>query len=597
MRVGEISAFLAERAEDVCRILLPGGKRDGSEWRAGDVTGDSGKSLGVHLEGEKAGIWADFATGDSGDLVDLWCAVHGVDLNEALDQIRSHYNLPAPKFEGQRERQAKPINPPKVGSPKQSAKDFLTARGISEAAIKAYRIGENGDEIAFPYFHGDQVVGVKYRHVTDKAKQRWEKGSSAVLFGWQAIPDRSRTVVITEGEVDALTMWDYGYPALSVPAGAGSTSWIEYEYDNLDRFETIYLFLDSDEAGRKKISDFVERLGRSRVRVVDLGESGPKDANELLQEGLAKSVVDNILAKAKTLDPDELKSAASYEAEVLREYFPPPNAPTGIRPPWQVGDVRFRPGEIVLVNGVNGHGKSKLVQQFMLEAGSQDYRSCIASLEMPPRKYLRHMTDQAAGIGSGSDPSKPFIQTIVRWFGEWLWLFDLVGTAKTKRLLEVMEYAYARYGVAVFVVDSLAKCGLDEDDYNGQKWFVERLADFKNTYNVTVFLVTHSRKGESEDRPTGKMDVKGTGAITDLVDTGMTVWRNKNKEKELGQYPEDADIQAKPDAMLYIWKQRYGDWEGSRPLWFHPGSYQFLGNQQDAPRAYVNFSMMETGVA
>ena len=38
-----------------------------------------------------------------------------------------------------------------------------------------------------------------------------------VLFGWQAIPDDAREVVITEGEIDALSMAAYGFPALSVP--------------------------------------------------------------------------------------------------------------------------------------------------------------------------------------------------------------------------------------------------------------------------------------------------------------------------------------------------------------------------------------------
>lgn len=593
MRANELSAFLAERADDVCRLLLPDGKRNGSEWKAGDVGGNPGDSLGVSLEGAKAGVWADFATGESGDLLDLWCLARGVDLNEAMDQVRSHYNLPAPDLQGGRERKAEPITPPKVHAPKSAAKQFLDDRKISEAAAKAYRLGENGDELAFPYFHGENVVGVKFRNTKDKSKQRWEKGSSAVLFGWQAVPDRAREVVITEGEIDALTMHDYGYTALSVPAGAGSTSWIEYEYDNLERFDRIYLFMDADEAGRKKIGDIVDRLGRHRVHVIDLGDDGPKDANELAQDHCPKDVVDRVVAKAHTLDPSELKSAASYEDEILKEFFPPPDAPTGIVPPWQAGDMRFRPAEIVLVNGVNGHGKSKLVQQFALEAGRQDYRACIASLEMQPRKYLRHMVQQAAGLRTDGEPSKPFIQKISRWFGEWMWLFDLVGTTKTKRLLEVMEYAHARYGVTAFVVDSLAKCGLDEDDYNGQKRFVEQLADFKNTYNVTVFLVTHSRKGESEDKPSGKMDVKGTGAITDLVDTGMTVWRNKAKENDLGQNPNDEDIQAKPDAMLYVWKQRYGDWEGQRPLWFHSGSYQFLSSQGDNPRPYVQFSMRE----
>lgn len=42
----DISKRLADRAADVARHLLPGGKREGAEWRAGDASGEKGKSLG-----------------------------------------------------------------------------------------------------------------------------------------------------------------------------------------------------------------------------------------------------------------------------------------------------------------------------------------------------------------------------------------------------------------------------------------------------------------------------------------------------------------------------------------------------------------------
>ena len=45
----DISKRLADRAADVARHLLPGGKREGAEWRAGDASGEKGKSLGVQI--------------------------------------------------------------------------------------------------------------------------------------------------------------------------------------------------------------------------------------------------------------------------------------------------------------------------------------------------------------------------------------------------------------------------------------------------------------------------------------------------------------------------------------------------------------------
>jgi len=77
--VCEIVNRLAKQAPDVCRTLLPAGKNDGAEFRVGDVKNSPGKSLAVHLFGAKAGLWADFATGQKGDMLDLVEAVQGTD--------------------------------------------------------------------------------------------------------------------------------------------------------------------------------------------------------------------------------------------------------------------------------------------------------------------------------------------------------------------------------------------------------------------------------------------------------------------------------------------------------------------------------------
>jgi DNA primase len=46
--------------------------------------GEAGRSLGVHLSGDKAGIWADFAGNQRGDLIDLIGAVRGVGKGQAV---------------------------------------------------------------------------------------------------------------------------------------------------------------------------------------------------------------------------------------------------------------------------------------------------------------------------------------------------------------------------------------------------------------------------------------------------------------------------------------------------------------------------------
>ncbi len=72
---GEVSRLLAGHIEALVRQTLPQGRRDGHEWRVGSTAGEPGRSLGVHLAGERAGVWADFASGDGGDALDLVAAV------------------------------------------------------------------------------------------------------------------------------------------------------------------------------------------------------------------------------------------------------------------------------------------------------------------------------------------------------------------------------------------------------------------------------------------------------------------------------------------------------------------------------------------
>ena len=77
MNANEIARLLAKQCETVVKLLLPKGEIKANEWRVGSVDGEKGKSLGVHLSGAKAGVWSDFATGQAGDLLDLWCILFG----------------------------------------------------------------------------------------------------------------------------------------------------------------------------------------------------------------------------------------------------------------------------------------------------------------------------------------------------------------------------------------------------------------------------------------------------------------------------------------------------------------------------------------
>src|SRR5260363_262360 len=77
-------------------MLLPNGKRCGSEWRVGSVRGEKGASLKVCTAGHKAGAWGDFAENIGGGLIGLWAAVKGQTLKGAFEEARAYLGIAKP---------------------------------------------------------------------------------------------------------------------------------------------------------------------------------------------------------------------------------------------------------------------------------------------------------------------------------------------------------------------------------------------------------------------------------------------------------------------------------------------------------------------
>lgn len=584
----DIANMLAKDAEAVAAMLLPNGKRQGHEWRSGDVHGSSGQSLGVHLSGSKAGVWSDFSTEQAGDLLDLWAASRGLSIGDAINQARDYLGIEKPRFSKQERTYSKPPRP-SCTKPKGGVHVWLrTERGLSEDAITAYRLAEDGDYVIFPSLRAGELIRWKRRHKDDKHNCQTSSDSEPCLFGWQAIPDKARDVVITEGEIDALAWWQMGFPALSVPSGAKSLSWIECEFDNLARFDRIFLAMDSDIAGQEVVPRIAERLGLERVMVVDT--SPYKDANDMLRdaEGAGRLAIQG----ARTIDPDELKPVDHYRAKVVDIFTGQAQDAAGHPTPWaKVGDrFRFRSSEVTVLAGENFSGKSEVCGQFTVDLMSRGERACVASMEFNPETWIARIMQQVAAIPYGT-ATQQFANAIIDWLMDRLWVFSVVGTSKRERIIDVFSYARRRYGIWLFVIDNMQKCGLADDDYNGQKQFVDQLTDFAKSHNCHVILVHHLNKSDDE-KPGTSYRVKGSGGITDMADNVVIWWRNRGKERQIealsGSQEEITDeVLNKPDAMFIVEKQRNGGDTPKALLWFDKRSHQFIANRKGKAVCYI----------
>jgi twinkle protein len=578
--ITEISRLLSSRAQSVAEYLLPRGRKEGQEWRVGSVDGEPGQSLGVHLTGQKAGVWAEFNSGEAGDLLDLWQQARRVSLSQALTEAREWLGVKRqePYREPKREYQRPPK--PVCAAPQNLVRDYLQEeRNIPAEIVQRYKIGEAGEDIIFPFLLPDGVLAMaKSRKAIDGAKPKPTAADcEPVLFGWQAIPEGAREIVITEGEIDALSWAAYGLPALSVPYGGGGGAkqrWIESEFERMDRFEKIYISTDMDKEGEVAADEIANRLGRHRCLRVNLPH---KDANECLVKGISQAEMRGFLANAAHLDPEGLRKASDFADAVAALFWPAHDTPIGYSTPYKkLGDkLLFRPGELTLWTGASGGGKSQILSDCMVDWVSQGSRVCLSSLEMKPEQSLKRMCKQTVGVDRPTDRA---IRAALSWLDNGLLLYERVGKAGIKGLLEIFSFARAKYGCDQFVVDSLMRLGIDQEDYSGQERALFELVDWVLANSVHLHLVAHSRKGDKDRGVPETEDVKGAMEIGANAFNIIAVWRNRKLEDQIKAAQSEDErrkMEEKPGVILNVAKQRNGDFEGKVGLWFNQENYQY----------------------
>ena len=245
--------------------------------------------------------------------------------------------------------------------------------------------------------------------------------------------------------------------------------------------------------------------------------------------------------------------------------------------------IEFRKGELTVVAGASGHGKSALMGQIALDLASQGRKVCILSLEMPPARTLYRMGRQQEGLAvcgrlpqyreSAADTLEDFLKQIAPF----VYLLDRVGSATPKQVFGAIVQSVTKFGCSHIIIDNLMRvCPEYGDRANeAQKNFVQDLIALAKRFDVHIWLVHHVRKGQSETDEINKFSIRGAAAITDNADNVLLLCRNLAKEKKQEKfYRREVDI-SEADSVLVVAKQRNGDWQGRIPLWFDRTSYRF----------------------
>lgn len=261
----------------------------------------------------------------------------------------------------------------------------------------------------------------------------------------------------------------------------------------------------------------------------------------------------------------------------------------------------FRRGEVTIWSGQNGHGKTDVTTQVSLSLLGQDEKVCVASFEMKPVTTIQRMVRMFNGTNQfspeyQSEAGIRILEGMYDDFGGWaknLWLYTQTGTANPLTVLGMVKYCAQELGVTHVFIDSLMKCVKNEDDYNGQKEFVDQLCAIAKDCDVHIHLVHHLKKPPKEGDMPDKHDTKGSGSITDQIDNLFMVWRNKPKEDDIRAKGATSNKSTEPDCIIACRKQRNydgnGDGEPRIALWRHRDAGQFVAQAGDEPQFFPNY--------
>tara|TARA_B100001179_G_scaffold126629_1_gene90715 strand:- start:496 stop:1464 length:969 start_codon:yes stop_codon:yes gene_type:complete len=266
-------------------------------------------------------------------------------------------------------------------------------------------------------------------------------------------------------------------------------------------------------------------------------------------------------------------------------------------------DFRLIPGTLSIWAGVNGHGKSALLQQFCLwwsdgRYTDKDEKILFWSPEMAFHVQIERMVKQTLGVG---EPTTDAAKYIMRYLEGKAYIYGKEEHVKAMEIIALARWASAN-GFTQLVIDSLMMVDLQTDQANlnlGQKNFVRMLKEAARSTGLHIHLVAHMRKGETEHRMGDKMDIKGSGEITDLADYAFLVWKDVQKINILSydsvEEEEKEEWRRKPDGYLKCVKNRYDPDHPTIPLWFTGRPFSFKGKRRGPiPELVENLDVTRT---
>lgn len=419
---------------------------------------------------------------------------------------------------------------------KDAAVSYLESRGISKEITKKYNIttkGEDSNILVFPFLDDKkQLVTIKYRKTNfnkdvDKNKEWFEANCKPILFGMYQCEDFKR-LVITEGQIDSLSVAEAGIQnAVSVPNGANGFSWVAHCWDWVSMFEEIVVFGDCEHGSVTLADQIKKRFNKTNIRVVRIKDyKDCKDANELLQKH-GKDAVILAVNNAELVVSDKIIRASSVEAVDVENT---PSVSTGIDALDKAMSGGFRKGELIVITGKRGDGKSTFVSQLVCNVlNDKESKVFMYSGEMININVKRWIDMQLVGTKQIYNST---IEKLNAWYDDRLFFFDNTAIAEdeTVEILKIAEQAIGKYGCNFIILDNLMTAidSGSNDVYKMQSAFAKKCAALARRTETTILLICHPRKSGGEEFDNDF--ISGSADITNAANYVLCYQRFKNSQ-------------------------------------------------------------------
>jgi len=430
--------------------------------------------------------------------------------------------------------------------------DGIPDRGITADTCKKYgvRVVVKEGGIAqhiYPYYDiKGNLVAQKIRTVEGKKFNCRGSMSRATLFGQQLFPAAGKFITVTEGEIDAMSVWQMTggrSPVVSIRNGANSVNDIKAAYEYLDSFENIVICFDGDDAGREGARKVAEILPPKKVKVVKLPKD-MKDANEFLKAGKAQEFYNNYWWKAEEYRPEDIVNYSDLWSRIEEFKKSMKYIPT----PWQgINDklCGFRPGQLIVFAAGTGMGKSAFLKTY-IEHILQTTNTKVGAF------FLEEIAEDTAvsmmSLAAGLNLRRPEVwaaqseKDLKRWFeesgaGRRLELYDGFDFDNIDLLMDKIRYLNRARDCGVIILDHLTMVVDDAD--NPTQELNKLVADLKKIsveLGIIIVAACHLRKAQNAAKQTeegGRVtldDLKQSSSVKQLADIVIGLERNGQAE-------------------------------------------------------------------